>query len=111
MPEEIWEIDYYATANGKLPFREWFEALSDIKAKKAIDTRLARLRRGNFGPCEPLGMGVLELKIDFGPGYRVYFGRTGNRIVLLLCGGDKSTQHKDIRSAHHYWQDYKEHKK
>lgn len=111
MPEEIWEIDYYSTTSGKLPFREWFESLSDIKAKKAVDTRLTRLRRGNFGSCESIGMGVLELKIDYGPGYRIYFGRAGNRVVLLLCGGDKSTQQKDIRNAHHYWQDYKENRK
>lgn len=69
------------------------------------------MRHGNFGKCEPVGLGISELKINYGPGYRVYFGRAGDRIVLLLCGGDKSTQNKDIREAYDYWQFYKEKRK
>jgi len=66
------------------------------------------MRAGNFGQCEPIGAGIFELKINYGPGYRIYFGRTDYRVVLLLCGGNKSTQQKDIRIAQGYWQTYKE---
>jgi putative addiction module killer protein len=111
MKDEIWKIVYYATADGKLPFRDWFESLSDLQAQDVISARLTRLRHGNFGKCEPVGLGISELKINYGPGYRVYFGRVGGRIVLLLCGGDKSTQQKDIYKARGYWQFYKEKRK
>ena len=72
-----------------------------------IRTRIARVRLGNLGNCEPVGGGVLELKIDYGPGYRVYFGQVGTKLVILLCGGDKSSQTEDIRRAIEYWEDYK----
>jgi putative addiction module killer protein len=61
------------------------------------------MKSGNFGNCEAIGEGLSELKINYGPGYRVYFGRTGDVIIILLCGGDKSTQSKDIKKAHEYW--------
>ena len=111
MAEEIWELAYYCTASGKLPFREWFASLSDLTAQEAITVRLTRLRYGNFGKCAPIGLGLSELKINYGPGYRIYFGRTGNRVVLLLCGGDKSTQRRDVLTTHQYWQSYKEKEK
>ena len=69
--------------------------------------RLDRLELGNFGDCKPVGEGVLELRLDFGPGYRVYFAEDGPIIVLLLIGGDKNTQTKDIKTAKAYWQEHR----
>lgn len=103
-----WELVYYVARNGKIPYREWFESLSDFKAQAVIDSRLARIRLGNFGTSKPIGAGIFELKIYYGPGYRIYFTKTAGRIVLLLLGGDKSTQRKDIQTAIQYWQEYKE---
>jgi len=97
----------YQTASGKCPFDEWLSKLREKRTKATIDARLTRLRLGNFGVCRSVGQGVSELKIDFGPGYRVYFGRDRERIVVLLLGGAKSTQPKDIVKAHEYWTDYK----
>jgi putative addiction module killer protein len=101
------ELQYYQSTDGRIPFQEWLWALDDNKTQSVIDTRLSRLRLGNFGSCSPVGEGVLELKIDFGPGYRAYFGQIERRVVLLLTGGDKSTQSKDIRLAKEFWSDYK----
>ena len=86
---------------------EWFEGLNDKQARARIDARMARIAGGNLGDVEPVGEGVLELRIDWGPGYRVYFSRRGNVIVLLLCGGDKRTQQKDIKRAKAYFEDFK----
>ncbi len=72
-----------------------------------IDARLARVQLGNFGDTKGVGEGVLELRIDYGPGYRVYLGRDGSAVVILLLGGDKRTQSKDIDTAKKYWADYK----
>jgi putative addiction module killer protein len=73
--------------------------------------RVARLQEGNYGDCEPVGDGVSELRMFFGPGYRVYFGERANRIVVLLCGGDKRSQNQDIKQAKIYWQEYLGHEK
>ena len=97
----------YVTSTGKNLFQQWLMGLRDIHARARIRVRLNRIRAGNFGDAKPVGDGVSELRIPCGPGYRVYFGREGNTIVLLLCGGDKSTQTNDIRSAKNYWADYK----
>ena len=96
----------YRAPNGGIPFREWLRGLRDIHARARVRSRLNRLRLGNFGDAKPVGAGVSELRIPYGPGYRVYFARTGTTIVLLLCGGDKSTQKRDIRTAKDYWLDY-----
>jgi putative addiction module killer protein len=101
------ELLYYQTADRRQPFAEWSAGLRDREARSRIRIRLARLRAGNFGDCQPVGEGVLELRVDWGPGYRVYFGRLGNVMVLLLCGGDKRTQSKDIELAKDYFRDYK----
>jgi putative addiction module killer protein len=85
---------------------EWFRKLKDKRTKAIVDARLTRLRVGNFGICRSVGKGVLELKIDYGPGYRVYFGRDGEAIIVLLLGGDKSSQARDIERAHEFWSDY-----
>lgn len=88
---EIRETDLY---------HEWFEHLKDKRAQARIDARIRRVSLGNFGDVGPVGKGVSELRIDYGPGYRVYFTQHGNTLVILLCGGDKSTQAKDIQLAH-----------
>lgn len=82
--------------------------MRDVQTQTAIDARIARLRLGNFGDCDSVGQGVYELRIHVGPGYRVYFARTGQAVVLLLLGGSKRTQAKDIRTAKRYWQEYME---
>ncbi len=102
------ELVEYEEADGSSPFRGWFSGLRDRKARARIVARLVRLRQGNFGDAKSLGDGVSELRLDFGPGYRVYFALDGERIVLLLLGGDKSTQQSDIRKAVGYWQRYQE---
>ena len=98
---------YYQTASGRRPFVEWLAALDDRRARAKIEARLARVAAGNFGDVEAVGEGVLELRVDWGPGYRIYFARLGQVIVLLLCGGDKSTQQKDIEHAKDCFKDYK----
>ena len=80
-------------------FRDWRDGLRDKSAKVAIARRIDRLALGNLGDVKPVGEGVSEMRIDYGPGYRVYFTRRGMELVLLLCGGDKSTQDKDIKQA------------
>ncbi len=101
------EVREYLTPDGKALFSEWRKGLRDRQARARILTRLNRVRLGNFGDCKPLGDGVFELRMTFGPGYRVYFGREGEQVVLLLCGGDKSTQSKDIERAKAAWIDYR----
>ncbi len=105
MKNIIKEIKYYSLPNGKEPYTEWFEKLRDKKAKAKIAVKIDRIKLGNFGGCEAVGEGLSELKIDYGPGYRVYFGQAGDAIIILLCGGDKSTQSKDIKKAYEYWKD------
>jgi putative addiction module killer protein len=80
-------------------FKEWILSRRDAKAKARIDTRIARAENGNLGDSKPVGSGVSEMRIDYGPGYRVYYRQKGNILVILLCGGDKNTQRADIRRA------------
>jgi len=103
-------LKIFRTANGKQPFVEWITALRDERAAARIKTRLARVRLGNLGNTRSVGDGVHELKIDYDPGYRVYFGQVGNELVILLCGGDKGSQDEDIKTAKVYWTSYKKEK-
>ena len=98
-------VYYYQTASGKRPFKEWFDSLDD-SIQQIVDARLARVRRGLLGHAENLGGGVSELKIDVGPGFRIYYGRAGKAIVILLHGGDKKRQSEDVETAQGYWADY-----
>lgn len=99
----------YASPNGKEPFTDWLYGLRDIIGRKRILARVSRLQQGNYGDCEPVGEGVSELRMFFGSGYRVYFGEHGDDIVILLCGGDKGSQNKDIEQAKAYWKEYLSH--
>jgi putative addiction module killer protein len=103
-------LEIYQDENGKEPFNEWLYSIKDIKTQARIDNRLERLRVGNFGDCRTLSGGIFELRLHFGPGYRIYYGRLGNEIVVLLIGGDKSNQVRDIKKAQQYWEDYKRNK-
>ena len=102
------EIETYRMQNGREPFTEWFSAIRDTSTQTRIRGRLDRLERGNFGDCASVSGGVFELRLHFGPGYRIYFGEMDRTIVLLLCGGDKSTQARDIQRAKTYWLEHKE---
>lgn len=101
------EIRRYKTDNKIEPVTEWLGSLKDKQARARIEVRLARLTAGNFGDCKPLRDSVWELKIDWGSGYRVYYGQVDKAIVLLLCGGDKRTQDADIERAVDYFKDFK----
>jgi len=80
-------------------FDAWYDDLRDMQAKRRIQVRIDRAEDGNFGDCEPVGAGVSEMRIHYGPGYRIYFTRVGMAVLILLAGGDKSTQTKDIKAA------------
>jgi len=101
------EVQLYKTAVGKEPLTEWLDDLRDGATRARIAARLDRLKSGLLGDWKTVGDGVCELRIDIGPGFRAYFGREGNAFILLLCGGDKSSQLKDIDNARAYWKDYK----
>jgi putative addiction module killer protein len=104
------EIRYYVDDRGLQPFAMWFADL-ESNARAKIARAIVRLGQGNFSNVKSVGEGVLEYRIDFGPGYRVYFGRDGEVLVILLTGGTKKRQHRDIDTAHAYWQDYKRSKR
>ena len=100
-------IRVYVARNGKAPYSEWLAFLKDSQARAKIRIRLDRARMGNLGDVKSVGNGVYEMRINFGPGYRVYFGREANRIIILLIAGDKHSQNKDIRIAQEFWAEYR----
>jgi putative addiction module killer protein len=102
------EVRHYVTRRGKDVLDDWFSRLADARAQAKISARINRLAAGNFGDCKPLRQGVCEMRIDWGPGYRVYYTMVGAVCVLLLCGGDKRKQSADIERALAYLRDYKE---
>ena len=99
------------TNDGKSVFQGWLRTLRDRRAKINITKRLAQAKKGNFGDTRPIGNGAHEMRIDYGPGYRVYYANDEETIIVLLCGGDKSTQDEDINAAKGYWAAYKREKK
>lgn len=100
------EVRYYIDSDGDAPFAEWFAELEPM-ASARIARAIVRMEQGNFSNAKGVGEGVMEYKIDFGTGYRVYFGRDGDTIVILLTGGTKKRQQRDIDAAKAYWRDYK----
>lgn len=98
------------TADGVAPFSKWLAGLRDGNARARIAKRLTRLRAGLMGDTKAVGGGVIELREDYGPGYRVYCARHGAMLIVLLAGGDKRTQQQDIERAQNYWQDWKRRK-
>lgn len=108
---EEYELEIYSTEAGKEPFNIWMASLKDKRATASIFLRLQRIRQGNFGDCKALKDGLHELRIHHGPGLRVYFAKVGSKILLLLGGGNKSSQEKDIEKCKAFLEDYKEAKK
>lgn len=100
------EIRIYGDADGREPFRRWVAAL-DREARHRVDVAIGRLRAGNTSALKSIGSGIAELRIDWGPGYRIYLGRMGDELVILLGGGTKSRQQDDIAAAKVHWMDYK----
>jgi putative addiction module killer protein len=99
------KVREYVEPHGKSPFREWLDSL-DIATKARVQVRLLRVESGNLGDYKSIGEGVMELRLDFGPGYRIYFAIDGGTIVLLLTGGNKGGQRKDIKHAQKLWAEY-----
>ena len=104
------ELREYLDPDGLSHFGEWFHRLNSDAARR-VTSALYRLRLENFSNVKGLGSGVFEYRVNFGPGYRVYFGKDGDRLVILLCGGTKKKQQQDIEDAKSYWQDYKARKR
>jgi putative addiction module killer protein len=100
-------IREYLTPDGRSLFRSWLEGL-DVRVRARVQARVLRFALGNLGDHKPVGDGVWEAQLAFGPGYRIYFARAGRTLVLLLLGGDKASQRKDIGNARRFWHDYLE---
>ena len=110
LPLDSVQVLEYLDSNGRSTFAEWFTDLNAQAAAK-VAVGLTRLTQGNFSNVKGVGAGVCEYRVDFGPGYRIYFGRDGERLVILLGGGTKKRQQRDITEAIGRWQDYKRRKK
>lgn len=103
----MFDLIVYQQDQGQRPFEKWLESLRDKQARARIVKRIRQVQKGTLGDWKHASEGVLELRIDVGAGYRVYCGRHGDRLVILLCGGDKASQWKDIERAKEYWADWK----
>ena len=103
------EIEEYLDDSENSPFGRWFDNL-DGRAAAKVTTAITRMSQGNFSNVKGVGHGVLEFRIDYGPGYRIYFGKDGKKLVILLAGGTKKRQQQDIEAAHQRWLDYKRRK-
>jgi putative addiction module killer protein len=104
------EVVEYETEDGVRPFSKWFETLNTPAALK-VRTAIARMENGNLSSAEPVGEGVSECKVHFGPGYRIYLGQDGQSLMILVGGGSKKRQSRDIENAKQYWRDYRARKK
>jgi putative addiction module killer protein len=107
----MYELRHYCTSDGADLIGRWLNQLSDKQARARVAARLIRLHNGNFGDCRSVGAGVWELRIDWGPGYRIYYAIDGKHVVLLLEGGDKRTQSADIDRAIERWVDWQKRRK
>ena len=103
------KVIVYQDASGKEPFTNWLNGLRDQKGRKAILKRIGRLEHGLYGDCEPVGKSLFELRLFISPGHRVYFGEEDTHIVIFLCGSDKDSQDRNIKTAKVYWKGYKAH--
>ena len=99
------QIVYYETLEGRVPYENWYSKIKDVRLRLAVDKRLERMESGNYGDCESVGEGVLELRFK-AFGVRIYFAEIGGIIVLLLCAGDMASQKNDIAKAKKYWAEY-----
>ena len=106
MPPTSKTIVIYRTKSNHEPFVDWLNNIKDSRIRRRIIRRILRLEEGNYGDFKAVGDGVLELRLFFGPGYRIYFGEIGDEVVLLLLGGIKDSQSRDISKAKAYWQDF-----
>lgn len=107
----MFEVRDYLTAQGDDPYAQWLTSLADRQARARILIRVGRMASGNFGDVKPVGEGVWEARVDWGPGYRVYYAQAGQHLILLLVGGDKRKQQADIENAHRYWVDWQRRRK
>jgi putative addiction module killer protein len=107
----MFDLQDYLTPEGEDPYAIWLASLKDRQARARVLVRIGRMASGNFGDVKPVGDGVWEARIDWGPGYRVYYAQAGKRLVLLLIGGDKRKQQIDIKLAHEYWKDWQHRRK
>lgn len=110
LPSQLGMVLEYLDLNGRSPFGEWFDSL-DPQAAAKVAVAVTRLAQGNFSNAKAVGRGAMEYKLDFGPGYRIYFGKDGDRLVILVGGGTKKRQQHDIRAAIARWEDYKQRKR
>ena len=101
------QVVIYADEDGIEPFQTWLNNLRDKQGRRHVLKRLLRVQQGNYGDVKPIGEGLSELRIFFGPGYRVYFGEYAGNIVIVLCCGDKDSQNQDLEKAKAYWKEYK----
>lgn len=108
MTSDLYQVEEYLTENGRNPFRAWLEGIKDKKCRAIIEGRIFRVQKGYLGDCKSVGKGVFELRIFFGPGYRVYFAMQEEKIIVILAGGDKKTQPMDIKRAQKYWAEFQE---
>lgn len=102
------QVEDYVSSDGKDIFQDWIDDLSDQRARVLIDKTIAKVRLGNLGDHKSVGDGVQEIRLNFGPGYRIYFAEHGNSLVILLCGSTKRRQQQVIVEAKRYWKDWKE---
>src|SRR3989442_4263101 len=109
LPSSMVEVREYLDRGGRSPYAAWYDRLNKEAAAK-VAAALARIQQGNFSSAKGVGAGVYEYRIDFGPGYRIYFGKDGDRLVILVGGGTKKRQQEDIKTALARWQDYKQRK-
>ncbi|TAN27922.1 MAG: type II toxin-antitoxin system RelE/ParE family toxin [Castellaniella sp.] len=107
----MYEVIEYLDETGKDHYKLWLESIADRQARARVLTRINRMATGNLGDCKHVSDGVWELRINWGPGYRVYYAHAGKRLILLLAGGDKRRQQADINTAVSYWHDWQSREK